>query len=57
MRITSDTIIRAIQEAVDAADKKGIAVTVNIHQGAFFPTESNNITITAAKNTHEKPHA
>lgn len=49
MNIPAETIVRAIQEAVNAADKKGIAVTVKIQEGAFFPSERNTITITAER--------
>lgn len=47
MNIDADAIVRAIQEAVNAADKKGIAVTVKIQAGAFFPTERDTVTIIA----------
>lgn len=41
------TITRTIQHAVDAARAKGVAVTVKITEGSFFPQERNTIEITA----------
>lgn len=47
MRI--ETIVRAIQEAVDSATKKGVDVTVKITENGFFPSERTVIEITAKK--------
>lgn len=49
MKTTAATIIRAIQEAVDAAERRGVDVSVTIEEHGFFPSESSIVTVTATK--------
>lgn len=51
----SDTVIAAIQKAVDAAAEKDIAVDVEIVEHGFFPTERTVIRVTAKPKVEEKP--
>lgn len=47
--MTDDTILEAIQKAVDAAVDRDVAVTVEITEGSFFPSERNTVKITARR--------
>lgn len=42
-----ETILKALQKAVDEAAAKGVTVKVEIKEHGFFPTEGTDVTITA----------